>query len=163
MSSTLDNQPPHHAPLPEVRSLRVTLRRRAVTVSRWTTFSWDIAAVEMLPDGPRGVPDATHPETQVADLELRLYRDQAEEYRHNLGGRVPTLSVICSRGPDDAVEPRTLSVSQTDTASYLETDDVILSCPLPQAVYDWMATWVALVPLPAPRRRQRAAEHGEDG
>ena len=150
-------------PLPDQQTLDVTLRREPVQVGRWESERWQLDAVQLSGDGPR--PAAT---TDDGDrityhgVQLRLYRDQVDDYHYNLQSSTPRLFVICTVDPvDGALEPSHATLSQLEAVDYMETENEVLSCPVAGDVRDWIEAWTLLAPVPAPegkkKRRHRSA------
>ncbi len=160
----MTTNPTDGAPLlPDQQALDVTLRREPVQVGRWESERWQLDAVRLAGDGPR-------PERPTVDgdrvthhgVQLRLYRDQVDDYHYNLQGTTPQLFVVCTIDPaDGSFEPSHATLSQLEAVDYMETENEVLSCPLEGEVRDWLEAWTLLSPVPAPegrkKRRHRSA------
>ena len=136
--------------VPDSQLLQVVLRPSQRQVGRWSTVHWEFELV----DGP----GATEPPPGgwSGRIALVLHRDEVDDYRLNLASETPRLFLICSRGEtDDHLIPRKLGISAGEAAAHLETDDEVLSCPLPTGLRDWIAAYTVLVPInPEVQRRK---------
>ncbi len=150
------------APLPERQSLDVTLRRETAQVGRWDSVRWKLEAAGL---GTGVTTGTTEPDAERIvhhGIQLRLYRDQLDEYHYNLQSETPRLFVICTVDPvDGTLDPRLATLSHVEAADYMETEEEVLSCPVEGDVRDWIEAWMLLAPVPAPegkkKRRHRSA------
>jgi|GEM_PF-830672 len=145
------------APLPERQPLDVTLRHETVQVGRWDTVSWKLDGVRLGGDGPMsGTTEVDGDRIVHHGIQLRLYRDQVDEYHYNLQSETPRLFVICTVDPTDgSLDPRLATLSHVEAADYMETEEEVLSCPVEGDVRDWIEAWTLLAPVPAPERKKK--------
>jgi len=151
---TVNDTPVHTPVVPERQSLDLTLVRRVSQVGRWESEHWELTAVA-LSDNSGADDSRLDADTLVSHgVQLRLYRDQAEDYNLNLSCEAPRLFVICSQDETDGtLAPRHATASQAEAADYMETDDEVLSCPMPRELLDWVTAWTQLVPLAVEERQ----------
>lgn len=145
--------------------VRVTMTRWP-SGNRWISHSWKLTLVRI---GALAIPapePVTHPEAEDFTwdgLTLRLYRDEAESYYHNLTAPRPSLFVI-TRG-DDQGRPRPVRVSACfdEANAHLEADDDAHALPLPPELCLWLERFVLTHYAPEPRRKRRRRDwrHGE--
>lgn len=160
----MTNKPPGgDSPLPDVQALDVTLRRETVQVGRWDSVTWKLEAVRLTAGGATPQPPTVDGDRVTHHgIQLRLYRDQVDDYHYNMQGTSPRLFVVCSPDPvDGALEPSLATLSQLEAVDYMETENEVLSLPLEGDVRDWLEAWTLLSPVPAPegrkKRRHRSA------
>lgn len=150
--------------LPDVQPLDVTLVRQVSKVGRWDAVSWNLDHVSIADDRVISEEPTVDGDTVVHHgIQLRLYRDQVDDYHYNLSSDTPRLFLVCTPDPvDESLSARLATLSQSEAVDYMETEEEVFSCPITGDVRDWVEAWVLLAPVPEPerkKRRNRAAKH----
>ena len=74
-------------------------------------------------------------------MPLTLFRDERGDYRFNLSSGSPRLFVTGSR-VDSGFVADGLTLSQTVAAAYMDGEQQVLSCPLPEALQAWVEAFI---------------------
>lgn len=130
----------------------VLLERRVIRRKFWSLPSWRLEGVVT---GESVVHEATAgrkiresddgTETwSWSGYRLTLYKDACERYWHALVGDKPLVYVACREieGSENAVEPAVVTVDYDEATAYAETDDLVLSAPIPGDLYRYMEAFV---------------------
>jgi hypothetical protein len=150
--------------IPDIQPLDVTLVRQVSQVGRWDSVSWKLDHVRLADDRVFSEEPTVDGDTVTHHgIQLRLYRDQVDDYHYNLSSDTPRLFLICTPDPvDDTLSARLATLSQSEAVDYMETEEEVLSCPITGDVRDWIEAWMLLAPVLEPerkKRRHRAAKH----
>ena len=150
--------------------------RRKPSRNRWISHIWSVQGVvansqdvvtqtagQPVHSGPDGSEDFLW-----GDISLRLYKDQAESYYHNLLAPEPALYVILrtqqAQGPQPgAPYPVLVSASFDEANAYVESDDDAQPVAMPGEIYHWVERFVLkhYVPeRPTKRKRNNWKENG---
>jgi len=98
-----------------------------------------------------------------------LYKDACERYWHALIGDKPLVYVVCRESPDAdaALEPLVVTVDYDEATAFAETDELVLSAPIPGDLYRYMEAFVLEHYRPEKvekrKRRNWSAEGGKPG
>lgn len=139
-------------PLPSEIPVSVMLERRLVGSGRWTAPQWEL--VEVIAGA--GLESKCRQRTLVADvdgvqrflwrgLDIELFKDGAEGYWYNLLSDIPYLFVVCMTDEDDdarEIEPVLVTVNQDEAMAHMESDDLVLSAPMPPEICDRVERFV---------------------
>jgi hypothetical protein len=137
--------------------MAVIMERRAL-VNRWQTHSWQ--AIGIIPDpGDAAVPrmllqDSARTQWLHGGFELKLYRDEAENYYLNLSAAHPCVFVI-RRVEEDMAVPKFVTVSYGEAARFMDASEEVDSVPMPRDMCDWLGEFVSQHYEPEPKRRSR--------
>ena len=103
---------------------------------------------------------------------ITLYKDACERYWHALVGEQPLVYVIC-RDPADGesggaapLRPLVVTVDYDEATSFAETDELVLSAPIPGDLYRYMEAFVLEHYRPQKfekRKRRNWTSEGEGG
>jgi len=150
--------------LPDIQPLDVTLVRQVSQVGRWDAVSWELDHASIADDRVISEEPTVDGDTVIHHgIQLRLYRDQVDDYHYNLSSDTPRLFLVCTPDPvDDTLSARLATLSQSEAVDYMETEEEVLSCPITGDVRDWVEAWMLLAPVLEPerkKRRNRAAKH----
>ena len=164
------------AGLPGSFPVSVLMERRLARSGPWSEYQWE--CIEVL--AGENVQGEQTGATMVSDdgerarfiwsgLQISLYKDGCESYWYNLQSDTPYLFVICFRdeAPEDdsmAVQPFVVSPNQDEANSHLESEDLVYSVPMPEALIDWLERFVVDHYEPfikKKRKRRNWAEEGE--
>jgi hypothetical protein len=138
-------------------SIAVIMERRALA-NRWQSQTWD--AVGIVPDpGNAATPrlllqDAMRAQWLHGGFELKLYRDEAENYYLNLSAAQPGV-FIAWRMEDDMAVPKFVTVSYGEAARFMDASEQVDTVPMPRDMGDWLGEFVNQHYKPEPRRRSR--------
>ena len=149
----------------ETFTISLVFETQLKTVGRWQTRQWELSGILSDPDGPSSVegPILLRESRESAQymwkgLQIELYSDGAEGYWYNLLSDVPFAFVLCEQDPDDdeAVPiPITVTVNQDEAGGHLETDNLILSGPLPVDIRDAVERYVVNNFVPEVRKKRK--------
>ena len=156
--------PPH-----TLRFSVAVLMQRTPLSNRWVSERWDPVAVLPVPGAP--VPsadpdsgpacvrnDAACEQWQFGGHALELHRSEAEGYHLNLDTPEPKVFVAWRTHDDPAdppVFPVSVTVSYNEAARMMDGGERVDAVPMPDAVRQWMAPFVAEHYKPEPRRKVR--------
>lgn len=129
----------------------VLLDRRTITRRFWSVPVWTLAGVlageSVVHQSRRG-----HQVRRAEDgreswswsgYKVTLYKDACERYWHALIGDAPKVYVVCKEA--DASEPReplVVTIDYDEATAFAETDELVLSAPIPGDLYRYMEAFV---------------------
>ena len=97
-------------------------------------------------------------------LMLRLYRDEAESYYHNLMASSPQLYVVArTEESGGRIEPFHVTASFDEANAYLEVDDEVDSVTMPPEVAVWVERFVLDHYVPEPRKKRKRRDWRAEG
>ena len=91
-------------------------------------------------------------------LKLRLFADSSEGYWYNLLSDVPYAFVLCEYDSEDEQQvpvPITVTVNQDEAGGHLESDNLVVSSPLPAEIRDAVEKFVVDNYVPEKRRKRK--------
>jgi hypothetical protein len=141
-----------------VFSIAVIMERRAL-VNRWQAHTWE--AIGIIPDpGDAATPrvllqDRTRVQWLHGGFELKLYRDEAENYYLNLSASEPCV-FITRRMEEEMAVPKFVTVSYGEAARFMDADEQVDAVPMPRDMCDWLGEFVNDNYKPEPKKRSRA-------
>ena len=177
---------PHSVPIPRVpdptRSparlelpVTVLMERHVVARRFWSSPSWRLAGVvaggDVVHEAREGrrlreLPDGGEVWSWSGHA-VRLHRDACERYWHALIGDRPLVYVVCRESSGDApLRPLVVTVDYDAATAFAETDDLVLSAPIPGDLYRYMEAFVLEHYRPRPfrkRERRNWSAEGADG
>jgi len=152
----------------------VVLRQRTIQRGRWSVPIWELEAVALgshtkLAEGAGKLIRETDTEKSYSwtGWSITLYKDACERYWHALIGDKPLVYVVCREPFDDesalSTEPLLVSVDYDEATAFLETDDTVLSMPIPTDIYRHMEAFVLqhYKPKPFKKRKRKKWLDGE--
>lgn len=80
---------------------------------------------------------------------LNVHARHVRSYCANLQTGNPKLFVICRSNNDGLIYPAALSVDIDEAAAYMEADEPVFSCPLPEPAVDWLEKFASRNRRPA--------------
>jgi len=148
----------------------VILERRLTRSGRWTAPRWELAGV--LP----GESDANGERVLLTDSDgvqrylwsglcLELFKDGAEGYWYNLLADTPYLFVVCSiddSGSGDEIDSILVTVNQDEATGHMESDDLVLSIPMPAELCDQVERFVVENYVPATKKKRKRRDWVQD-
>ena len=140
-----------------VYSIAVIMERRAIA-NRWQAQTWE--AIGMVPDpGDAAKPrlllrDSAREQWLHGGFELKLYRDEAENYYLNLSATQPCVFVVW-RMEEEAALPKFVTVSYGEAARFMDADEHVDQVPMPRDMCDWLGEFVNDHYRPEPKKRSR--------
>jgi len=159
-------------------SVTVMLEKRLISTQRWQVPSWYLYGVVV----GESITHQSNPGEKVGQSEqgdvfsfggykVTLYKDACERYWHALIGDKPLIYVVCneeveSDEHDLPVEPKLVTIDYDEALSHAETDDLVLSTPIPGELYRYMEAFVLQHYKPKPfhkRKRKKWLESTEGG
>lgn len=101
-------------------------------------------------------------------LSVTLYKDACERFWHALIGDKPLVYVVCREGGEDEkmqVRPCIVTIDYDEATANAETDELVLSAPIPPELYRYMEDFVLqhYQPRPFKKRKRRKWSEGDDG
>ena len=126
--------------------LAVIMERKTLD-NKWASHRWEAISVMPDEDVPGQEPrkcfeDRERTRWLVPGLELRLYRDEAENYLLNVGAPEPLVFVMWRLS--DAVDglelamPQRVTVSYGEAARMMDSGEQVDGVPLPQDLHGWI-------------------------
>ena len=131
------------------------LMEKRVVQSQWATHEWRVAGVvdPALAEVPAG--------TQKHDgFAITLFRDEAEGYYLNTSTGAAKVFVMWRLEEGEAGEsatPKFVTVSYNEAARLMDAQERVDMVPMPPAMHDWLAAYVAANYKPAPKKRRQKA------
>lgn len=160
-------------PNPSVFPVSVLMERRLATVGRWTQPQWEavgVVAGEALSGSPRRT--QVHQDEQCtrylwAGLKVELYKDGCEGYWYNLLSDRPRLFVVCFEASDETeddieLKPALVTANQDEANAHMESDDPVVSLPMPDEVLRWVERFVLTYYEPEIKRKRKRKDWVED-
>ena len=128
----------------------VLLEKRIVTRSFWSMPSWylhDVAVGHNLIASRANSEGAALPAGNTdngelyawSNFEVTLYKDACERYWHALIGDKPLVYVVCR---EEDMSPVAVTVDYDEASACAETDEPVLSAPIPAELYRSMERFV---------------------
>ena len=155
------------AELPQNFELAVILDKRRTHTTPWRTHTWGAAGVVAAAGGDRSHgPQCIRAEEALEQylwpgFELRLYRDEAESYYHNLTSDNPGLFIVCRFDEDERPEPFLVTAAYDEASAYMEADDTVYRVPMPPEVYRWVEAYVLANYQPQERKKRKRTDWSE--
>ena len=155
--------------------VNIVLRQRTIQRGRWSVPVWELDAVALGTQArvPAGEGELIHQtDTDKSYIwsgwNITLYKDACERYWHALIGDKPLVYVVCRDPLDDnatlSTEPLLVTCDYDEATAYLETDDTVLSMPIPADIYRHMEAFVLQHYQPKPfKKRKRKKWLDEEG
>ena len=155
-------------PVPDEFSVSVLVEYRETPDNRWEEGRWQVAGViagsqeKVRP----GTTRETGPDRQLhaatsgqqflhTGLCMRLYKDDAESYYFNLISDNPGVFVICHQEAGGPLQPFIATLSYGEATSYMETDEIVESVPMPPELYRWAERFVLEHYVPEKRKKRK--------
>jgi len=149
--------------------LAVILERKIDTTKKWGFPQWSVFAIvtgEKIQHHDQKV--TVHNEGNIqryfwGGLKLELYKDGSEGYWYNLLSQEPYLFVVCNGELSDMeIEPRYVTANQDEATGHLESDDLVLSIPMPQSIRDLLEQYVISYYKPKKKKKRKRKDWLED-
>lgn len=149
--------------------LAVVLVRTIDRSKRWVVPSWSVYTVvsgENLEHQRQKIPTAEESDKQFffhGGLSLDLFKDGGEGYWYNLLSSDPYLFVACE-GEPDAMEivPFYVTANQDEAVGHLETDDIVLSIPMPEEIRELLEHYVVNHYRPVEKKKRKRRDWLKD-
>ena len=138
-------------------SIAVIMERRALA-NRWQSQAWE--AIGVIPDPGDAatarllLQDDTRAQWLHGGFELKLYRDEAENYYLNLSASAPCVFVV-RRMEEEVAVPKFVTVSYGEAARFMDADEQVDSVPMPRDMCDWLGEFVNENYKPELKKRSR--------
>ncbi len=149
-------------PGPDRFPVAVVMRRQP-SANRWISHGWTAVGVVVSDrddiGGVRGERISEQPDGSEdylwGGLTLRLFKDQAESYYHNLMAPHPSLYVVLRDDPRGWPEPFLVSASFDEANAYVEADADAQPVALPPELHQAIERFVLRHYMPEPRRKRK--------
>ena len=135
----------------------VIIERRELA-NRWQSETWE--AIGVIPDpGDAAAPRLLMQHSAQAHwlhggFELKLHRDEAENYYLNLSAERPCVFVVWRMEEEMAV-PKFVTVSYGEAARFMDADERVDNVTMPRDMCDWLGEFVNAHYRPEPKKRSR--------
>jgi len=152
----------------------VLMERHVIERAFWSVPSWRLSGVVV----GEGVAGETGQGRKIRDMEdgaevwswsgyaVTLYKDACQRYWHALIGEKPLVYVICREPVADTepLQPLVVSVDYDEASAHAETDELVLSAPIPGDLYRYMEAFVLehYKPEKFEKRRRRKWKNESD-
>lgn len=149
----------------------VIIERRANPDSRWGYPDWLLADVITGEQLKAGNPSETCILMQQqgttrffhGGLKISFFKDGSEGYWYNLLSREPYLFVVCDGEQTAAeIDPFFVTANQDEATGHLESDDIVLSAPMPVSVRDFLERYVVTHYQPEVKKKRKRKDWVED-
>ena len=140
----------------------VLMERRKVTGNRWIDDCWKAIGVTV---GAARVDSGENPVRVVESdesaqflwtgLEVKLFRDEAESYYHNLMVGTPGCYVVTRTREDGSPEPFLVTLSFDEGQAYSEGDETVYNVPLPPELYRATEAFVLAHYVPEKKKKRK--------
>jgi hypothetical protein len=147
----------------------VVLERRIDSDKKWTYPSWRLFAVvagENIQTQDQQVTIHDNGATQRifhGGLRLDLFKDGSEGYWYNLLSADPYLFVVCDGEQGDMeITPVYVTVNQDEATGNLESDDIVLSAPMPAEIRDLLERYVVNHYQPELKKKRKRKDWLQD-
>lgn len=143
-------------------SVSAIMQRDRIRHAQWLAVRWRlmgfIAGAQVLGGEPRSC--LAHQDESCrlylwSGFTLRLHRDSAERYWHNLVARQPSLFLICHETPDGELKPFGVTADPEEASAHMEADDKVYSGAIPPEIHRWLETYVMENYRPAPPGKRK--------
>jgi hypothetical protein len=138
----------------------VVMTCRTLSGNRWQTEQWEASDVVL---DPAATDFACNDNRRIwPDLEIRLYRDEAEGYLYNIQSPEPKVFVMW-RMHDNIAKAERVTVSYHEGARWMDSDEKVDGVPLPPALVPWIRAFAELHYRPEPKKAKRYATSKDRG
>ncbi len=168
-----------NTPIPTRLKLPVTvmLERRMISRSFWSMPSWylysvavgeNVAAAESARDSALAAGQSDKGDLFAwSGFQVTLYKDACERYWHALIGDKPLVYVVCRDTEEDEacnIRPVIVTIDYDEATACAETDELVLSAPIPGELYRYMESFVLAhyQPKAFKKRKRRKWSEGDD-
>ena len=142
----------------------IIMERREIQRGVWSIPQWEVVGVVAGANVAVGSPqrsivrsDEGKDQYLWTGFSVQLYRENAENYWHNLVSKSPSLFVICQPEEDEDIAPSTVTADYDEASAYMEAEATVFSTPIPPEIYQWLERFVVENYVPRePKKRKRA-------
>ena len=146
-------------------TVSIVLECHDKVVRGWPIRQWELAAIlsddslDNTLEGPITIRTSdTVSQFMWKGLQIKLFVDAAEGYWYNLLSEVPFGFVVCDydEEDDEAIPlPFLITASQDEAGAHLETDNLVLSGPLPANIRDQIEVFVVNNYVPEIKKKRK--------
>lgn len=151
----------------------IIMERRLAHRGQWTWPDWKLVAVV----AGENLATERSPRIKVygdgegerylwTGFALQLYKDSAESYWYNLMGERPSLFVVCQEDAelerDGELAPFIISANQDEALAHMETDDLVLSAPMPPVIHQWVERYVLTNYVPQEKKKRKRRDWAKE-
>lgn len=147
------------AQLPESLAVSVLMECRP-GVTRWAREIWQAVGVTVGEGPVRGHPELAvdrgeYRQVRYGGFRVRLYKDEAGDYYHNLMSPAPGCYVVADKEDDEVPKPVLVTLSFDEANAYGEGDAEVYHVPLAPELYRWVERYVLAHYVPEKKRKRR--------
>ena len=96
-------------------------------------------------------------------MSVNLYKDGCEGYWYNLLSEKPCLFVVCDgEEGDEEIEPVFITANQDEANANMESDDLVLSVPMPVDIRERIERYVTSHYRPEEKKKRKRKNWVED-
>jgi len=148
-------------PLQSDFSISVVLQKTRKQVKQWASWDWSIAGV--VANDQVGNDEAWGTMLQESDdqtqylfrgMRLELFKDGCEGYWYNLTSEKASLFLVCDLEDESMARPMLITVNQDEAMAHMESDELVLSTPIPPEIYHYIEAFVVANYLPAAKKKR---------
>lgn len=144
-------------PLPDSFPVSVLMERRP-GVTRWATEVWQAVGVTVGKGPDRDYPEVavdqgTYLQLRYGSFSIRLHRDEAASYYHNLTSPAPGCYVIASN--EEIPKPLMVTLNFDEANAYGEGDAIVFHVALPAELHQWLERYVIMYYEPEEKRKRK--------
>ncbi|MGQ7845104.1 DUF3305 domain-containing protein [Granulosicoccus sp. 3-233] len=154
----------------------VLLERRMISRSFWSMPSWylysvavgeNVAAAESASKSVLSAGQSDKGELFAwSGYQVTLYKDACERYWHALIGDKPLVYVVCRDSEEEdecRIRPVIVTIDYDEATACAETDELVLSAPIPAELYRYMESFVLAhyQPKAFTKRKRRKWSEGD--
>lgn len=164
----MEQQMPTAKELPDEFEVAVIFEKRPSRTTPWRDHVWAAAGVVAAaggdPDhGPQRIrADGEQEQYLWPGFRLRLHRDEAESYYHNISSESPGLFIVCRFDEGERPEPFLVTAAYDEAGAYMEADETAYRVPMPPEIYRWVETYVLTHYEPQERKKRKRHDWKEE-
>ncbi|MDH3693501.1 MAG: DUF3305 domain-containing protein [Gammaproteobacteria bacterium] len=142
--------------------ISVVLKKTRKQVKQWSSWDWSIAGVVV--NDPAGAGDVWGAVIQENDdqaqylfrgMRLQLFKDGCEGYWYNLTSEKASLFLVCDIEDESMAQPMLITANQDEAMAHMESDELVLSTPIPPQIYHHIEAFVVANYLPAAKKKRK--------
>lgn len=152
-----------------VFSVSVVLEKQRKRLKQWTTWDWSIAGVVIgdlgQDEGDRDVvlqEDADRAQYLYRGMRLELFKDGCEGYWYNLTSQRASLFLVCDIEDASMAHPLLITANQDEAVAHMESDDLVLSTPIPPEIYHHIEAFVVANYSPAAKKKRQRRDWAQE-
>ncbi len=151
----------HSTSLQSEFSISVVLQKTRKQVKQWVSWNWSIAGI--VANDPAvskawgTVLEENDNQTRYLyrGMRLELHKDGCEGYWYNLTSEKASLFLVCDMEDETMAQPMLITANQDEAMAHMESDELVLSVPIPPEIYRHIEAFVVANYLPAAKKKRK--------